>query len=163
MANPRSLARIAARIHERVAHCLTFELKDPRAGFITVTRVEVTPDVSSAKIFYSVLGSEADRSKVQHMLQAASGFVRKKVARVLETRRVPALVWRYDDSIEYAAQVNDAIHEALERDRTINPNAHQDVVVEPPAQDEKLLVEQEYNEFLDETEDEGPPPVPPRA
>jgi ribosome-binding factor A len=157
MANPRSLARITARIHERVAHCLTFELKDPRAGFITVTRVELAPDVSSAKIYYSVLGSEGDRSKVQHMLQQASGFVRKKVARVLETRRVPQLVWRYDDSIENAAQVNRAIHEALERDRAINPHAHQDVVVEEPAEDQKLLVEHEYNEFLDEQEEGSGP------
>lgn len=165
MANPRTLARIAARIQQRVAHCLLFEIKDPRATFITVTRVEVAEDVSHARIYYSVLGSEGDRSKVQHMLESASGFIQRKVAGVLDVRRAPRLSWRYDDSIEQQAHVDQVIREALERDKQINPHAHEDVPEPLPAVDEKLLLQSEINDFLDEQEDEdgtGTPPAPPR-
>ena len=68
MTNPRTIARLQARIHERAAYCLQFEVADPRASFITVTRVELSPDITSGKIYYSVLGSEGERSKAEHML-----------------------------------------------------------------------------------------------
>jgi ribosome-binding factor A len=164
MSNPKTLARIAARIQERAAHCLAHEIKDPRAGFVTITRVEVSEDLSHARLFYSVLGSEGERSKVEHMLKSASGFVQRQVAGVLAMRRAPRLSWRYDDSIEYQAKVDAAIREAIERDRTINPHAHEDVPDAPPAVDEKLVLESEINDFLDEQahEDGEEPPPPPR-
>jgi len=126
MPNPRSLARLAARIHERAAHCLEFELRDPRATFITITRVEVSKDAGHARIHYSVLGDAGERSKAAHMLASATGFIQKQVARVLETRIVPRLSFHYDDSIEHAAEMSQAIQAALERDRAINPLAHRE-------------------------------------
>ncbi len=121
MANPRTIARISARIQERAAHCLQFEIRDPRASFVTVTRVETTNDLSLAKVFYSVLGDEGDRSKVEHMLEHATGFIQRQVTRVLRMRRAPALRFVYDDSIETAAAMDQLIREALERDRRIDP------------------------------------------
>jgi ribosome-binding factor A len=121
MANPRTMARIAARIQERAAYCLHFELKDPRATFVTVTRVELTNDLSLAKVYYSVMGDDADRSKAAHMLEHARGFVQRQVARVLHMRRMPALRFEYDDSIETAAHIDQVIREARERDRRIDP------------------------------------------
>jgi len=156
--NPRTKARIEARIQERIAHCVQFELNDPRATFITITRVEVSDDLSSAKVFYSVYGTEGDKSRTAHMLEDASGFVRKQVARVLKTRRVPALRWIYDDSIEYSARMKSTIQEALERDRAINPNAHAELPrpEAPPAEDE---VDREYLDFLEAQErEDGDPP-----
>src|SRR5262245_64380650 len=134
MTNPRVKARIEARIQERIAHCVEFELNDPRATFITITRVEVSDDLSSAKVFYSVYGTEGDKSRTAHMLEDATGFVKKQVGRVLQTRRVPALRWIYDDSIERAAHMHKAIREALEHDRAVNPAAHPDL---PRADEEK--------------------------
>ena len=153
MVNPRSKARIEARIQERAAHCVEFELADPRASFITITRVEVTDDLSFAKIFYSVYGTEGDKSRVAHMLIDASGFVRKQIARVLKTRRVPALQWIFDDSIERAAEMHKTIEQALEKDRLINPTAHAEI---PPPEPEKPKdeLEQEYLDFLQAQEDE---------
>ena len=119
MANPRTIARLEARIQERAAHCLEFELRDPRAGQITITRVKLSSDLSSGKIFYTVLGDDADRSKAAHMLDSAAGFIQRKVARVLEMRRVPHLTWAYDASLEEAMRVDDAIRAALERDQQI--------------------------------------------
>ena len=153
MVHPRSKARIEARILERVAHCVTFELNDPRATFITVTRVEASDDLATAKVFYSVYGTEGEKTRTARMLEDASGFVRKQVARVLNTRRVPALRWIYDDSIERTAQMQQTIQDALERDRAINPSAHAEV---PPAAPEEKPdeIEREYLDFLQAQEDE---------
>jgi ribosome-binding factor A len=154
MTNPRVKARIEARIQERVAHCVEFELNDPRATFITITRVEVSDDLSSAKVFYSVYGTEGDKSRTAHMLEDATGFVKKQLARVLKMRRLPALRWVYDDSVERAAAMHKTIHEALEKDRAINPGAHADL----PRLDEEARAEQEldreYLDFLQAQEDE---------
>ena len=94
MANPRTIARVEAQIQRRAAHCLQAELADPRAGFVTITKVEASQDLSSASIHYSVLGSEADRSRVEHMLEEAGGFIQRRVASSLRLRNAPRLHWR---------------------------------------------------------------------
>lgn len=121
MVNPRTIAKLEARILERAAYCLQFEVSDPRASFITITRVKLSPDISSGKIFYSVLGSDGDRSKAAHMLKSAAGFIQRQVARVLNVRRMPHLSWAYDDSLQVADDLAHLIREARERDKTINP------------------------------------------
>lgn len=153
MANPRTVARIAARIKERVAHCVEFELSDPRSSFITITRVEVARDLSAAKIYYSVLGTPGERSKAQHMLVDATGFVQRQLGRVLRTRRIPRLTWFYDESIEHAARMEKAIQEALRRDREINPDAHGQVDVWDREEDSDVAAEREYDEFLRDESD----------
>ena len=120
MASPRTIARLEARIHERAAHCLEFELNDPRSSFITITKVELSKDLSSGKIHYSVLGDDADRSKAAHMLVSAAGFIQRQVGRVLQLRRVPHLRWVFDESILRSAEIDEAIKEALERDKRIS-------------------------------------------
>lgn len=124
MANPRTIARLEARIRERVAYCLEFELNDPRVTFATVTRVELTNDLSAAKVYYSVMGTAADQRTCQRALESATGFVRRQLGRVLKTRTIPKLSWFYDDSVRHAAEMDLKIREALERDREINPEAH---------------------------------------
>jgi len=130
VANPRTIARLQARIQERAAYCLEFELRDPRCAFITITRVELANDLSSGKIYYSVLGDEGERSKAAHMLASAAGFIQRQVARVLQLRRMPHLTWVYDDSLAEAARVDDLIRGALERDRRIHEHG---VADEPPS------------------------------
>jgi len=151
MANPRTKAKIEARIHERVAHCVEFEMNDPRASFITITGVELSSDLSTAKILYSVLGGKSDRTRVAHMLEDATGFVRGQVGRVLRTRRIPRLRWFYDDSVEYTAEVERKISEALRHDRAVNPQAHaeDDGSAAGGAESD---IDREYDEFLDAQE-----------
>ena len=117
MASPKTIARLEAQIRRRAAHCLQFEVSDPRAGLITVTRVELSKDMSSAKIFYSVLGDDGDRSKAEHMLLSAAGFIQRQVASVLHTRTIPHMRWVFDGSIVEAARLDRLIREARERDR----------------------------------------------
>ncbi len=121
MVNPRTLARLESRIQERAAYCLQFEVKDPRSSFVTITKVELEPDLRSGKIYYSCLGSEGDRHKTEKMLEGAAGFIQRQVARVLETRTVPHLKWVFDDSIEKAAKIDELISEAHKRDEATRP------------------------------------------
>ena len=118
MATPRTVARVAARIRQRVSHCLQFELNDPRSGMITVTEVSLSTDMRNATIHWSVT-EEKDRSKTEHMLDGATGFVRKQLARVLETRVVPALRWEYDNRILKATEMEQLIERAVTRDEEI--------------------------------------------
>jgi ribosome-binding factor A len=153
MANPRTIARLQSRIHERAAHCLEFEVRDPRAPLITITRVELSNDLSAAKIFYSVLGPRAERSKAEHMLESAGGFIQRQVARVLETRKVPRLSWIYDESIEEAQRLDTAIKKALARDQVIAETG------KPPEEDEVGDWEDEYEDFAEDDDDTSPPPA----
>jgi hypothetical protein len=69
-----------------------------------------------------VLGTEGDKSKAEHMLKSAAGFIQRQVARVLDVRRMPHLRWVYDGSMEVASNMDKLIREARERDRAINPS-----------------------------------------
>ena len=120
MASPKTIARLEAQILRRIAHCLQFELSDPRAGFITVTRVELSKDIATAKVCYSVLGGDGDERLAGAMLERASGFVQRQVAGVLRTRTVPRLTWSFDETIREAARMDLLIKEARERDRQIS-------------------------------------------
>lgn len=153
MTNSRAKARIEARIKERAAYCVEFELNDPRATFITITGVEVSSDLSTARILYSVYGTEADKTKTAHMLENAAGFVQKQIGRVLKTRRIPRITWVYDDSIERAADMHRKIHAALEHDKEINPAAHADLA-SPSGASETEDVDREYLDFLEAQEEE---------
>ena len=121
MANPRTLARLEARIQERAAYCLQFEINDPRSTFVTITRVELAEDATRGKIYWSCLGSDADRRKTEAMIEGAAGFIQRQVARVLDTRTVPHLAWEYDESIARAAELDRLIDQARRNDESIRP------------------------------------------
>lgn len=104
---------------ERAAHALEFEISDPRAGFVTLTRCKLAKDLSSARIYWSVLGDDADRANTERMLASAAGYLQRLIGRTLDLRRVPHIVWTYDETIAEAARLDDAIARARERDRKI--------------------------------------------
>ena len=93
-------SRLAEKIRQRVANCVLFELQDPRIAFVTITRVRLAKDLSRCQVYYSVLGSEADRAKTEHALKDARGFVQRVVAKVLRTRATPHLEFELDPAIE---------------------------------------------------------------
>ncbi|MEM8712977.1 MAG: 30S ribosome-binding factor RbfA [Planctomycetota bacterium] len=134
MANPRTIARLEAQIQRRLAHCLQFELADPRASFITLVRVELNSDLSLAKAYYSVLGSDSDRSKSEHMLEHANGFIRRQMASILRTKTVPQLKWVYDDSVASAEAMEDLIASARQRDAEIRGEGSAEAEENPGAE-----------------------------
>ena len=81
------------------------QLKDPRLGFVTVTEVDVTPDLKHAKVYVSVLGSEAQWAASFKALESARGFVWNWLRRHLDLRATPEIVFRPDRSMEHAAHI----------------------------------------------------------
>jgi ribosome-binding factor A len=87
------------------------DLKDPRIGFVTVTGVEASPDLRSARVFVSVLGSEAKRERSLAGLTAAHGVLQARVARELTMKRTPQLTFEYDPSVERGVRMTQLIDE----------------------------------------------------
>ena len=86
-------------------------LKDPRIGFVTVTGVRTTKDLSLATVYVSVLGSEEEQSRTLDGLRSAHGVLQAQVARELGTRRTPVLTFEYDPAIERGVRLTKIIDE----------------------------------------------------
>lgn len=86
-------------------------LKDPRIGFVTVTGVKTTKDLSRATVFVSVLGDETAQARTLEGLQSAHGVLQAKLARELGTRRTPILTFAYDPAIERGVRLTRIIDE----------------------------------------------------
>ena len=92
------------------------ELKDPRLGFVTITRVEITADLRDAKIFYSVLGQEQDYQKTKEALDSALGFIRRLIGQRIKLRFVPEIMFKEDRSIEYSIRIQELLDKIKEQD-----------------------------------------------
>lgn len=103
--------RVCEAIREEVSIILHEKLKDPRLGFVTVTRVELTPDLRNAKVFFSVLGKEDDYKKTKAALDSACGFIRKLVAERINLRIAPEINFHDDRSSEYSVRIQQVLDE----------------------------------------------------
>ena len=106
--------RLAEGIREEVARIVATEVKDPRLGFVTITRVEVTHDLGLARVLVGVLGDETERQRSMAALQSATGFVRREIGRRLRIRVVPEIEFRYDKGID----ATDRVARLLEEQRS---------------------------------------------
>jgi ribosome-binding factor A len=98
--------QVAETLRQVIADGLAREVRDPRVGFVTVTAVRVTNDLSHAKVLVSVAGDDADKTRALEGLQSAAGFLRTRAARALTTRKVPELHFELDRGLEHAARIN---------------------------------------------------------
>ena len=96
----RRIERLAEEIREEVAAIIARGLKDPRIGFVTVTRVALTPDLRTAHVNVGVLGDQAERDKNLKGLRQAAGFVRRELGRRVRMRHTPELVFHYDAGLD---------------------------------------------------------------
>jgi ribosome-binding factor A len=101
----RRPARLGEAIREEVSQMVSYELKDPRLGLVTVTRVEVSPDLGHARVHVGILGSEAERKKSLEALRSAAGFVRRELSQRLGIRQVPEVDFRFDKGLEASERV----------------------------------------------------------
>ena len=106
--------RMSELIRHAIADAIATELKDPRVGFVTVTRVSASPDVTHATVFVSVLGSEEEKSRAMDGLKHAKGFLRTYVARHLHIRNVPELHIELDRGLEHSARIDEILQKINE-------------------------------------------------
>lgn len=108
--------RVAEELKKEIAEMIRTEVKDPRIGFATVTRVDLANDLQHAKVFVSVFGSEEEKQATLTALHKAAGFIRGEVGRRLRLRLTPELVFKLDESGEYSEHINTVIKRLHEDD-----------------------------------------------
>jgi ribosome-binding factor A len=94
--------RVQAELKREISMILQEDLKDPRIGFVTVTRVDITGDLRYAKVYFSILGNEKEQNSSIQGIESAVGYIRKLIAERLGLRYAPELSFRVDKSIEYS-------------------------------------------------------------
>jgi ribosome-binding factor A len=104
------MRRVNAAVREVLAEAVG-ELRDPRIGFVTVTEVATSPDLRTARVFVSVLGSERKREKTLAGLEAAHGVLQARIASELRMKRTPQLTFEYDHSVERGVRMSQLIDE----------------------------------------------------
>jgi len=116
MANPARLRRVADQIQRELSEIIRAELKDPRVGMITLTGVEVSPDLAHAKVFFTSLADAAARDDTVAGLKRAAGFLRAMLGSRLHTHTTPELHFVYDESVETGIRLTHLIEEAVAAD-----------------------------------------------
>ena len=96
----RRTEQLGEEFRQEIARLIGGKLKDPRIGFVTVTRVDIGTDLRHAKVFVGVLGSAVDRNKTLEGLRQASGFMRRELGQKLRLRHTPELQFVYDEGLE---------------------------------------------------------------
>jgi ribosome-binding factor A len=104
------LARVNEEIMKETANILRTEIRDPRIDLmVSVTKADTTNDLKICKVYVSVLGDEQKKKEVLKGLKSSGGFIRQLLARRLELRNTPELIFVLDDSIEYGMRMNKLI------------------------------------------------------
>ena len=101
----RRTDRVAALIRIELGELILQKLKDPRIGFVTITRVDVTLDLKLAKVYYSVMGQEKEKADAGRALEHARGFLQHEIAEALKLRFTPKLSFYLDESLEESLRI----------------------------------------------------------
>ena len=118
MANQQRLRRVADQIQRELSAILRDELKDPRVGLITLSGVEMSPDLAHARVFFTALGDEKERDETLAGLERAAGFLRTQLGRRLALRLTPELQFRYDPTVERGVRLSQLIDAAVSGKKT---------------------------------------------
>lgn len=107
----RRTERLNALLRSELSDLIAREVKDPRlGGVVSITHVDVTPDLQRARVLISTLGDESEQSDVMRALKSAAPFLRRELMRRLSLKHVPELAFRQDDSIKRGADLAQIIH-----------------------------------------------------
>jgi ribosome-binding factor A len=103
--------RVADQLRAELAQLLSREVHDPGIGFVTLTRVQVSADLQSARVYYTTLGDEEARRKTERALQRAVPFLRRQIGGRLRLKRVPELAFFFDGSVAGQDRIEQLLHE----------------------------------------------------
>jgi ribosome-binding factor A len=159
----RRTAKVAEAVREEVSTTILFGLKDPRVKNVTVTRVEVSPDLRNAKVYVSVMGDEKMQKLTLRGLESARGFLQAKLAERVQIRYTPILHFELDQGIKRSIEASRLLREVLPPTEKEPQNDLGDL--EDETGDERI---EDQNPSADESDDEiahaePNPPSPARA
>ena len=109
--------RLAQQFQQEIALIIHQELKDPRLGFVTITRVELSKDLSHAKVWFSCLGDDAARASSQDALDHSVGFMHSLIKKRFRLKIIPTLVFRYDESIAGSIVISETLNQLRQTPR----------------------------------------------
>jgi bifunctional oligoribonuclease and PAP phosphatase NrnA len=142
------IRRVAEQIHEEISGLITKGLKDPRLGFVTITGVEVSPDLGSAWVFFSCPGTEQERSRSLKGLESSAGFIRKTLGRRLHLRTIPEFHFKYDESLDRGDNIERLLVEVRDKEGWDDPSRQRgsaEDVIRAIGEAEKFLVTSHFN------------------
>jgi len=129
----RRTRQVGELLREELDDIIRREVKDPRIGFFSITRVDVPTDLRSARVYISVLGTDDEREQTLTALRSAAGYIRHVLKPRLRMRQIPDLEFRDDRSMEYAQQITQALRDVQDRDRAMQKQLADAAEREQPA------------------------------
>ena len=119
--NPRKKKKIEEMLRRELSNIVLYELKDPRTGFVTLTRVELSEDQRSAKVWLTVRGGEKETKGTLAGLRHARGYIQSLIARRLPLRYTPVLSFSEDKDIRQTMRIEKLIDRTRQEDREFRP------------------------------------------
>jgi ribosome-binding factor A len=111
MSEGKRSEKVADVIRKEISEMILLKtIKDPRIGFLTITRVLVSDDCRMARVYFSVMGDTDERDRSLEGLNSARGYIRKELGRRMSLRYTPDIIFQFDPSIEYAIHIDEVIH-----------------------------------------------------
>jgi ribosome-binding factor A len=107
------MRRVNEVLREVIGAAISADLSDPRIGFVTVTSVETSPDLRTARVYVSVLGDEEAREATLEGLRASHGVIQSRIAAETRLKRTPTLTFRYDETVEPGMRISRLLEEEL--------------------------------------------------
>ena len=108
--------RVQEALRQEISKVALEEIKDPRVGFLTITRVELSKDLRYAKVYFSVLGGAKEKALALKGLNSAKGYIKGVVADRIKLRLVPEISFRIDESIEHTGEIYDMFNKIKKKD-----------------------------------------------
>jgi len=118
--------RVQRQLKKEISLILQEDLRDPRIGFVTLTRIDLTGDLRYAKVYFSVLGDEAAKQSSTEGIQSAVGYIRRLIGERLKLKYVPEISFKLDKSIEYSINLEKTF-ERLKNEREQNQDGNKEV------------------------------------
>lgn len=117
MPNSNRFERIGEEYKKEISNIINYKLKNPNVtGLISVTKVKVTNDLKYAKVYVSILNAKSEE-KTMKALQDSAGFIRTQIARTINLRITPQIIFEKDDSIEYGAKIDSILKDLNSKDK----------------------------------------------
>jgi len=109
--------RVQEALRQEISTIIQKEIRDPRIGFLTITRVELTKDLRYAKVYFTILGETKDKHLALKGLNSAKGYIKGVIAEKIKLRYTPEISFKIDESLDHTRQVLDIL-ERLRKERS---------------------------------------------